>query len=200
MSTSHYAYTPLSGQSTIRLLEFAPANQDASRPLTSCLVEHDLETVPFYVALSYAWEGQKPSQALHLKRQGRNTLEHDSLLITRNCEDALRRFLAHWLTVRDGRKTPFRIWVDAVCIDQSNNSERSRQVSIMGSIYSSAGVVWVWLGREVESFSEKSFSRIARRNRLYSSLRSLKIEDTVLGRRVLDKYLDYFGETCISKI
>jgi hypothetical protein len=38
------------------------------------------------------------------------------------------------------------LWIDALCIDQSVNAERSHQVSIMGRIYSSASRVIVWLG------------------------------------------------------
>jgi hypothetical protein len=38
------------------------------------------------------------------------------------------------------------LWVDAVCIDQSNIEERTAQVLIMGSIYAAAQQVDVWLG------------------------------------------------------
>lgn len=40
------------------------------------------------------------------------------------------------------------LWVDAVCIDQSDTMERSRQVEIMQEIYMSAKQVIVWLGEE----------------------------------------------------
>ena len=43
------------------------------------------------------------------------------------------------------------IWIDALCIDQENISERNAQVSIMDQIYQRAGYVLVWLG-------EKDFS------------------------------------------
>lgn len=44
-------------------------------------------------------------------------------------------------------------WVDAICINQSDLDERSRQVRIMPDIYSKAAGVIVWLGhdREVDS-------------------------------------------------
>jgi hypothetical protein len=38
------------------------------------------------------------------------------------------------------------VWADALCIDQSNNEEKSRQVPIVGSIYSMAKRTVVWLG------------------------------------------------------
>lgn len=44
-------------------------------------------------------------------------------------------------------------WIDAICINQSDLDERSRQVRIMPDIYSRASAVIIWLGhdREVDS-------------------------------------------------
>lgn len=41
-----------------------------------------------------------------------------------------------------------RLWIDAICIDQEDTSERNAQVAIMSRIYSSAKRVIVWLGIE----------------------------------------------------
>jgi hypothetical protein len=38
------------------------------------------------------------------------------------------------------------LWVDAICIDQNNNPERSTQVTKMAEIYNRASNVSVWLG------------------------------------------------------
>lgn len=40
------------------------------------------------------------------------------------------------------------LWVDAICIDQSNDEERASQVSRMGRIYSSASETVAWLGKD----------------------------------------------------
>lgn len=40
----------------------------------------------------------------------------------------------------------FAIWIDAICIEQENDIEKSTQVPHMGSIYSLASQVAVWLG------------------------------------------------------
>ena len=37
-------------------------------------------------------------------------------------------------------------WIDAICINQDNNAERSAQVEIMNAIYASAARVYIWLG------------------------------------------------------
>ncbi|KAH7396120.1 heterokaryon incompatibility protein-domain-containing protein, partial [Pyrenochaeta sp. MPI-SDFR-AT-0127] len=38
------------------------------------------------------------------------------------------------------------LWVDAICINQTDNDERSKQVAIMGEIYNRAIKVFAWLG------------------------------------------------------
>jgi hypothetical protein len=56
-------------------------------------------------------------------------------------ERALRR-LRH-------RSDPQVLWVDAICINQSDDAERSQQVKVMGAIYKSTRHCKIWLG-EVE--------------------------------------------------
>jgi hypothetical protein len=42
-------------------------------------------------------------------------------------------------------------WIDAICIDQSSNPERSHQVAMMRQIYAHAALVVVWLGSVADS-------------------------------------------------
>ncbi|GAP84250.1 putative heterokaryon incompatibility protein [Rosellinia necatrix] len=93
-------------------------------------------------ALSYCWGDSLDTVD--------NVLEIESIVgsgpfrIGRTIERAIRR-----LRVQD---RPLRIWIDALCIDQGNHEERVRQVSIMGSIYSRAKAVHIWLGDENPGF------------------------------------------------
>ncbi|OCK96232.1 uncharacterized protein K441DRAFT_487817, partial [Cenococcum geophilum 1.58] len=43
------------------------------------------------------------------------------------------------------RNEPRFLWADAICINQGNIAERSRQVSFMRVIYEAAARVLVWL-------------------------------------------------------
>lgn len=43
------------------------------------------------------------------------------------------------------------IWVDALCINQSDPGERSRQVKLMPQIYTNAFLIMMWLGEEEEN-------------------------------------------------
>jgi hypothetical protein len=65
----------------------------------------------------------------------------DSLLVTTNCEAALRE-------LRDLAETT-KLWIDSICIDQRRDAvaERNIQVALMGEIYKCAKSVVVWLGR-----------------------------------------------------
>ena len=47
-------------------------------------------------------------------------------------------------------KDDLSLWVDAICINQSDLKERSSQVSMMGLIYQSASSCHVWLGTEAD--------------------------------------------------
>lgn len=58
--------------------------------------------------------------------------------VTPNLENALRHF-------RDPQET-LTLWVDAICIDQKNEVEKSQQVATMAEIYHKAESVILWLG------------------------------------------------------
>jgi hypothetical protein len=56
-----------------------------------------------------------------------------------NLHSALQR-------LRSYERRHIYLWVDAICIDQNNNPERSIQVTKMAEIYNRASNVCVWLG------------------------------------------------------
>jgi hypothetical protein len=71
--------------------------------------------------------------------------------VTPNCESALRHLRL--------KKKPRTLWIDALCINQSSNAEKSRQVPLMGDIYESASRVLIWLGpgsKEIASVFQKA--------------------------------------------
>jgi hypothetical protein len=51
-------------------------------------------------------------------------------------------------TCTSGNSKSAALWVDAICIDQTNLDERAQQVGIMDRIYSNAKTVIAWLGGE----------------------------------------------------
>ena len=83
-----------------------------------------------YEALSYTWGD--PALAHNIECNGR------SLQIGRNLYSALKT-----LRLSEGSRL---LWIDAICINQSDVAERSEQVQYMTSIYRGAVSVLVWLG------------------------------------------------------
>ncbi|KAF2018011.1 HET-domain-containing protein [Aaosphaeria arxii CBS 175.79] len=112
----------------VRLLTLAPGRAD--EPISCQLDVVSLKSTPRYETLSYAWGSQERAESILLNKQ--------EFPVTANLFAALLH-----LRLLD---TPLRLWIDAICIDQSNLQERSSQVARMREIYKSSSRVYVWLG------------------------------------------------------
>ncbi|KAJ8126832.1 hypothetical protein O1611_g6807 [Lasiodiplodia mahajangana] len=114
----------------IRLLELLPGRP--SDDIRCVLTTHPLlPGVVKYEALSYVWGDPDVTKPI--------SVNGDSLQVTVNLRSALRH-------LRRTNKSRI-LWVDAICIDQSDPDERAYQVSFMGDIYRSAKRVIIWLGQ-----------------------------------------------------
>jgi hypothetical protein len=130
--TSLYQYSPFKSEREIRLLQLEPGTD--SDEIQCSIIVVDLDSKPVYNALSYVWGATEKLR--HVRISG------EKLLVTENLFNALKRFRNE-----DVLKI---MWIDAICIDQTNDSERSHQVQMMTSIYSTAVEVLIWLGEEEE--------------------------------------------------
>ncbi|KAF6824408.1 hypothetical protein CMUS01_10245 [Colletotrichum musicola] len=124
-----YQYTRLPTGKYTRVIRLLPSMR-FENPIQITLDIVSLEPPPEYEALSYAWEGQTPDQAIDCGGQ--------RLLVTQTCFNALRR-------LRRKRRSR-TLWIDGICIDQHSTEEKNHQVALMGPIYSSAQLVVIWLG------------------------------------------------------
>ena len=95
------------------------------------------DAAPQYVALSYAWGDEEAKCPIYL---------NEKLYMIR---PNLWRALLNLQVVGVGNF--YSIWVDAICINQDDVSERNHQVRAMGEIYSDASSVIAWLGLQEES-------------------------------------------------
>lgn len=106
-----------------------------------------------YTALSYVWGDATRTNSISLSYHQLSTSEHahtwtsasspggnsyESFQVTRNLESALRHLRQ--------RASERILWVDAICIDQSNWEERLSQVGRMGDVYKNSKEVRIWLG------------------------------------------------------
>jgi hypothetical protein len=131
-----YSYSPLAVHS-IRLFSL---NDNTSDALSGTLKTIKLDAAPPYFTLSYAWGTQK--QDIPIRVDGQVLYVSPSLAV------ALQRLQE---LVAGGSVSNIRVkwvWIDRICINQDNISERSEQVQLMGSIYSKAIRTLVWLGPE----------------------------------------------------
>jgi hypothetical protein len=121
-------YTSSLVKGGIRLLYVEPNEQDQTLQCT--LVQSTLETSSPYHALSYVWGNATDREQIVCNGQ--------PVEITKNLHSVLYEYR------RRARSMP--IWVDALCINQSNNEERACQVRMMQTIYKQAEEVIIWLG------------------------------------------------------
>ncbi|KAL8419087.1 hypothetical protein RB594_002334 [Gaeumannomyces avenae] len=113
----------------IRLLKLLPGQQTSRLETQLLVVSLDSQLAP-YEALSYVW-----GQACDLP--DKIMVDGVALNVTWNLYCALRS-LRH-------NDQPRMLWVDAICINQADTSERSRQVRLMSRIFSQATRVVAWI-------------------------------------------------------
>ncbi|PQE20174.1 Heterokaryon incompatibility protein [Rutstroemia sp. NJR-2017a BBW] len=130
--SSLFHYRPLdTSRREIRLLVLHPAEDIFDLFRYSCTLVHvSLDEDPDYEALSYVWGSKANKQKI--------LIDGRQFEVTSNLAEALYHLY--------DCNTPRKLWVDAICIDQEDISERSHQVQSMTEIYARARNVVVWMG------------------------------------------------------
>ncbi|KAF2856836.1 HET-domain-containing protein, partial [Plenodomus tracheiphilus IPT5] len=134
----------------IRLMQLFPGKHDDE--LVCQIYQANLDDYPMYEAISYTWADESGCRKL----SGKLYCPDRYLPITVNCDRALRRV----------RHPGFRrhVWIDSVCIQQSNDQERSHQVSSMNNIYARASQVLIYAGESLPS-SDRILDRLGNTRR-----------------------------------
>jgi hypothetical protein len=122
-----FTYSPLDTDfNEIRILTLLSGDTE----MVQCTLEHaSLINPPEFIALSYCWGDPSITTAVEINGV--------LVQVTTNLESALKHLRAKGYT---------RLWVDAVCINQQDKSERNQQLLWMGSIYRRAHEVAAWTG------------------------------------------------------
>ncbi|KAL8837564.1 MAG: hypothetical protein Q9176_005620 [Flavoplaca citrina] len=141
ISPSIYTYVPLDAED-IRILTVVPGPFGSNIYVRLSHVKLDINGPPSYEALSYAWGSNDLSHLVYVDTDdGRK-----GLAVTQNLHIALEHLRNNSL--------PRTLWVDATCINQSDDEERSQQVARMADIYKSAAKVLIWLGPVADNSAE----------------------------------------------
>jgi hypothetical protein len=171
-SLEDYIYSTLPPTS-IRLLRFV------TRSLSDTIECNDLEcdlrpfplrdgVLPEYHALSYCWG--EPTRSNSLRCNGKR------ILITTTLKEAL----AHFIDLDNGGVE--WVWIDQVCIDQTNKEEKGMQVDMMREIYQKSNGTVIWLGPHIKEI-ETTSSLIEKMWHLYT-----QDQDLVDGSRTRRPY------------
>jgi hypothetical protein len=185
----NYRYSALLDSCSIKLLKIVSIDAISGRLRCSLDIVR-LHNCPPFTALSYTWaltgvsvnpdEEEAPNYGEDYKVECQTTtIEGDEsrvtngyLTISENLFDMLFQLAG------SGHKAP--IWIDAMCINQKDITERASQVSLMGEIYSKAVEVLVWLGKDKTGLND--FLWLHRE--LLPKLRALSISGTITASDV----------------
>lgn len=141
-----HVYSPLKSAQT-RILRLHPSGKHSNGDTRNEQLHADLVIVNLHIlegvlidgtdqnisyqALSYSWGRPKLSDVL--------VCNGKAMLISNQNAAALRA-LRHHSEIRN-------LWIDALCINQEDKNEKSKQVAQMLAIYRKAQMVQVWLGQ-----------------------------------------------------
>lgn len=126
-----YTVYPLDpAHAEIRLLKVELAHSsDGALRCAFYTVSLDQHAPPF-TAVSYCWGRAEHDHVIYMGLS--------AIKVTKTVEEVLRGVVAHGARF---------VWIDQVCIDQSNTQERNNQLALMSFIYSRADHVLVYLGQ-----------------------------------------------------
>lgn len=179
----------------IRLLLLSPGSRDTTISCSLIYVSlNKSDTVP-YEALSYCWGDPRDPEEISVCSNPNNVEgpKEQRMSITSNLHDALKCFRP--------RTGPGRlVWIDAICVNQADLTERSSQVSLMRDIYCNASQVLVWLGKgdakthmfihQINNINER-YQKLGRRDLVKDDLISLHnpvMEDAVSIHDFIDDW------------
>ena len=131
---------------SFRLITIQPGSSDSHLAL---IISDASFKQAQYFCLSYTWAPHGPTHKI-LVNDERIVIGHNLWLFLCSARSA-------------GLAKP--LWVDALCIDQSNARERNQVVSRMGDIYANAERVIIWLGEQKRS-EQRFFTELKKTERL----------------------------------
>ncbi|KAI1311478.1 heterokaryon incompatibility protein-domain-containing protein [Xylaria venustula] len=134
-----YNYAKLTGEDDIRILRLLPGRP--GDPI-QVQVQHVSMSMEYeYTAVSYVWGNRMALRTIFCEGKG--------IQVPMNLSRALT-YMRH-------PSQHIHLWVDAICINQKDEVEKSRQVRRMRTIFMKAKKVKVWLGQDTRRSAERVF-------------------------------------------
>jgi hypothetical protein len=143
MTPFSYEESAFNSHDQIRLLTLLPRKNFSENldkgifSIATLLESVNCADKPPYIALSYTWGDSTHLESILVNGQTTN--------ITISLYEALHELQSD---------EPTQIWVDAICINQNDDLEKSEQVKQMTEIYKAATSVFAWLGPSANDSDE----------------------------------------------
>ncbi|KAH7086460.1 heterokaryon incompatibility protein-domain-containing protein [Paraphoma chrysanthemicola] len=129
---------------TIRLLDIRNARFRGNVLEGFRLVTVPLADAPSFDALSYCWGDMRLCTGIIFDTGEDMDLVERMFRVTEDLATCLHSILM----TRKLKEKPSYLWIDQICINQEDITERNRQVPLMTEIYQTARQVLVWLGQK----------------------------------------------------
>ncbi|PVH85130.1 hypothetical protein DL98DRAFT_607686 [Cadophora sp. DSE1049] len=176
---TRYEYQSLLEPDSIRVLQLHPASDLTSSPqcdLIGMRLCDSNEPDNSYTAISYDWGNERDSHSI--------SIGSSELTVGKNIHSALRHIRR--------RDRPIRLWVDAICINQSDLTERNHQVQQMCAICSAAKETVIYLGDQDGGNTGISAWNFLERNSEWAMNRDHDEDYTVPAR--MEQKLEFRGD------
>ncbi|KAL8770223.1 MAG: hypothetical protein Q9209_004065 [Squamulea sp. 1 TL-2023] len=170
---------------SFKLLNILPPITQSDEEIICELSWKSLYNAPKYEALSYTWGTTAQDQPIQIRTISSQFLPSSSptteiVHVTKHLRAALLRLRQNTVSRR--------VWIDQLCIDQNNITEKNAQVKLMADIYQRAQQTVVWLGESdmLDVDKEAIISATERMNfrpleREYSTLEDQDILTDLIG-------------------
>jgi hypothetical protein len=142
---STYQHAPLLGTRSIRLLKITDTKPSS---LAIALESFHLDSLPTFEALSYTW-----GKAIRDEDESSDNYDLGTMHQVK-CGGGLFSVAENLFDTLSQLSSTGFLWIDALCIDQTNFEERSSQVLLIGEIFSAAERVVVWLGKDTSDLDD----------------------------------------------
>lgn len=177
-------YAPLKDQANnFRLVKLLPAADSPGLPVLE-IEEYPRDACPEYTALSYVWgEASGP--------RGHVIVNDARVEVGKTVETVLRHLTAD---------QPLWLWIDQLCINQTDDTEKSDQVQQMHRIYAVAKQTVAWLGADDEGmevlfYAVETTSEAIRRGS-YESLQRVYLSDETGAEETRREISQAFASFC----
>ncbi|KAI0100210.1 HET domain-containing protein [Nemania sp. FL0031] len=167
----------------IRLLRI---NKDTSCSFAGQLESVKVDEAPPYYALSYCWGSQSQQNTVPVG------VGDGALNLSRELAKGIHR-LKQLTTLDEGERSKLLgaeieyVWIDKICINQTDIRERELQVQLMGKIYSNSIRTLIWLGSDDDNTGTAAWALV---DRIYDAFRAKHPTATCLADIPLTLYSD----------